>query len=482
MLKLIFLNKVSNAILKTITIIAVVVSMIGAFVITPIGVTNRVDAATTPISINMIYYGWFNSTVTNNIINTYPKYLVANSPAGPWGGNANISLFMSAGIKYFEYIDGGYEGTIHQDIPNDITHNLTYIEAAARAGAYGIFLDEVSDGIFLTPDYDYLEQIADKAHSLGLKVVFNTGMSTWADQLMNYCDFINSSETWSNTPLTTSQSKWASRTWLLTYGVYDATTAANLTIGAWSKGISAQYSCSAFSGLPYWFESYISQITPYVPTTYVPPPTTGQTSVTFNSTPSGAEVWLDYSYKGITPLTLTIPAGSHYIGFNLYGYHSNVPIVGTFVMGNTSLTVNGNLLTGQISSSSGVVTSTQTAVTFGSNLSGVEVWLDYVYKGVTPLTLTVSAGNHYMGFYKYGYHYNQAVTVDFSLSGQTNLNIYGDMLSGYTSIMDGTIIQLIRGLLMLTRSLWLVTVLQVHGEAMLISVYSCPRGSSIMNT
>jgi hypothetical protein len=431
MVRFVFLRKFARKILLAAVSITLVLSGIG---IPPLLTQNSVSAASTTLPINMIYYGWHDYTTDQRIINAHPQSLVSNSAAGPWRSNANISLFMSAGIKYYEYIDGGYEGTRAGAIPNDLWSNLNYIVAAASAGAYGIFVDQVSDGIWTPANYYYLQQIADKAHSLGLKVVFNTGMFAWADQLMNYCDFINSSETWSNTPLTTSQSKWASRTWLLTYGVYDATTAANLTIGAWSKGISAQYSCSAFSGLPYWFESYISQITPYVPTTYVPPPTTGQTSVTFNSTPSGAEVWLDYSYKGITPLTLTIPAGSHYIGFNLYGYHSNVPIVGTFVMGNTSLTVNGNLLTGQISSSSGVVTSTQTAVTFGSNLSGVEVWLDYVYKGVTPLTLTVSAGNHYMGFYKYGYHYNQAVTVDFSLSGQTNLNIYGDMLSGYTSI------------------------------------------------
>ena len=430
MVRFMFLKKFARKLLLTVVSITLVLSAIG---ILPLATNSVVSAASTTLPINMIYYGWHDYTTDQRIINAHPQSLVGNSAAGPWRGNANISLFMSAGIKYFEYIDGGYEGTRAGYIPTDLWSNLNYIDAAARAGAYGIFLDEVSDGVWTPANYSYLQQISDKAHSLGLKVVFNTGMFAWADQLMNYCDFINSSETWSNTPLTTSQSKWASRTWLLTYGIYDATTAAILTLGAWSKGIIAQYTCSAFSGLPYWFESYIAQILPYVPTTYVPPPISGQTSVTFNSSPSGAEVWLDYSYKGTTPLTLTIPAGSHYIGFNLYGYHSNVPLVGTFVMGNTSMTVIGNLLTGQISNS-GLVTSTQTSVTFGSNLSGVEVWLDYSYKGVAPLTLSVPAGSHHMGFYKYGYHYNQPVVVDFFISDQTILNIYGDMLTGYTSV------------------------------------------------
>ena len=428
MRKTIFSRKPAQLILNTI----ITLGLLGLSVFAPTA-TNRAAAASVTVPINMIYYGWHNATVDYNIISAQPQFLVGNSPAGPWRGNASISLFTSAGIKYFEYIDGGYENKYSRAIPTDLQSNLNYITAAAQAGAYGIFLDEVSDGIYTAANYYYLQQIADKAHSLGLKVVFNTGMFAWADQLMNYADFVNSSETWSNTALTTSQSKWASRTWLLSYGIYDATTAANLTIGAWSKGISAQYACSAFSGLPYWFESYIAQILPYAPTTYVPPPTTGTTTVTFNSSPSGAEVWLDYSYKGVTPLTLTIPAGNHYIGFNLYGYHNNVPVVGSFVMGNTSLTVNGNLITGQISNSA-AVSSAQTSVTFGSNISGVEVWLDYSYKGVVPLTLVVPTGSHHMGFYKYGYRNNQAVTVDFFLSGQTSLNIYGDMLTGYTSV------------------------------------------------
>jgi hypothetical protein len=434
MKKVLSSGKLGRAMLNIITMLA----LVGIFALAPVA-TNKVAAASATLPINMIYYGWFDAATNQRIINAHPQALVSNSAAGPWRSNADVGLFRSAGIQYYEYLDGGYENTRTGSIPTDLWSNLSYIEAAARAGAYGIFLDQVSDGVYTAANYYYLQQIADKAHGLGLKVVFNTGMFVWADQLMNYCDFINSSETWSNAPLTASQSKWASRTWLLTYGIYDATTATNLTLGAWSKGINGHFATSFFGSLPYWFESYISQLTPNAPTTYVQQtttfvqPTTGQASVTFISNPSGAEVWLDYTYRGNTPLTLTITAGSHYVGFNRYGYNSNVPLVGTFVVGSTSLTVNGDLLAGWVSSS-GLATSAQTAVTFSSNVAGIEVWLDYAYKGVTPLTLMVPAGSHRIGFYKHGYHYNQPVVVDFYLSGQSNLNILADMLTGYTSV------------------------------------------------
>jgi hypothetical protein len=221
-------------------------------------------AATVPIAVDMIYYGWNTSTTDQRIINALPEFLVNNSTAGPWNGNANVGTFTSAGIHYFEYIDGGYEGTALRSIPNDLQSNLNYISAAQRAGAYGIFLDEVSDGIWARANYSYLHQIADYAHSLGLKVVFNTGVSDWSAQLMNYCDYINSSETWNLTStLTAIQSTYANRIWLETEGVTDDGTAAQLTEYAWSKGVLAQYSCYEYLSLPDWLESYISDLRTY---------------------------------------------------------------------------------------------------------------------------------------------------------------------------------------------------------------------------
>ena len=140
---------------------------------------------------------------------------------------------------------------------------MNYIKATAIAGAYGIFLDEVS----ANPDIaslTYLQQIYNEAHSLGIKVVFNTGVSSWSDSLMNYCDYMNSSEIWQNNTLTKSQKKYGNRVWLETQGVTNANTAANLTETAWDNGISAEYACNEYITLPDWLDSYFSKIKSYV--------------------------------------------------------------------------------------------------------------------------------------------------------------------------------------------------------------------------
>ncbi|MGI2336713.1 MAG: hypothetical protein ACRKGH_08780 [Dehalogenimonas sp.] len=279
--------------------------------------TNKLSAATT-VSINMIYYGWHSPATEAAIINANPTFLVSNSPAGPWRGNANISKFTAAGIKYFEYIDGGYEGTRRGGIPVDLQSNLNYITAAAAAGAYGIFLDQVSEGIWTTPNWSYLQQISAKARSLGLKIVFNTGQNSWSDQLMTYCDYINSSEQWSNASLTASQQKWASRTWLLREGVYDATTAANLTQGAWSKGVLAAYVTPAYASLAYWLPSYVSLISPYTPSAPAPTPSytpsyssLGNTTAMVTSVPipTGASNEYSLSVRIMTSANAGLTAG-----------------------------------------------------------------------------------------------------------------------------------------------------------------------------
>jgi len=48
-----------------------------------------------------------------------------------------------------------------------------------------------------------------------------------------------------------------------------------------------------------------------------PPPSAG---VSFNSTPVNAEVWVDGSFRGTTPVTLQLPAGTHPVFFRLEGF------------------------------------------------------------------------------------------------------------------------------------------------------------------
>jgi hypothetical protein len=210
----------------------------------------------------MIYYGSNSNGVEQNIINAHPEFLVDNSPAGPEKGDADVVEYEAAGIKYFEYLDGGYEGTVQRTIPNDLQSNLNYITAAANTGAYGIFLDEVSDYPNAV-SLNYLQQIYDKAHSLGLKVVFNTGEANWSSELMKYCDYMNSSETWEDDHLTKSQNEYGNRVWLETQGVTDAPEAVKLTENAWEAGIEAEYACNEYTALPDWLDNYVAQIRSY---------------------------------------------------------------------------------------------------------------------------------------------------------------------------------------------------------------------------
>ncbi len=339
--------------------------LIAASMFTAVAAQDKVQAASPTVSINLINYAGDSTAIDNTIVNAHPAFIVDNSPAGPWKGNANINTFTAAGIKYFEYLDGGYEGTEAQAIPNDLNSNLNYITAVANAGAYGIFLDEVSDSPS-SASLSYLQQIYNKAHSLRLKVVFNTGVDSWSDSLMNYCDIINSSEVWNNGALTASQSKWASRTWLLTQGVNDAATAAALTKAAWAKGILAEYACSSYGAIPSWLPSYyalISGSSPVSPTI----------SITTN-TLTGGTVGTAYSQTltasgGTAPYTWTIVSGTLPAGLTLStrGVISGTPTTA----GTASITIKVTDNTGATATRSLTVAINNASVITGGNTTGV---------------------------------------------------------------------------------------------------------------
>ena len=137
MFKRIITRETLKRMLKPIAVIAAAIALITTFIVMPVTSQNRVEAASAPVPINMIYYGWLNSTISQNIVNTHPLYLVANSPAGPWHGNANISQFTAAGIKYFEYIDGGCRHHVGGDSQHFRYCPLDYRAYAVRAISQG---------------------------------------------------------------------------------------------------------------------------------------------------------------------------------------------------------------------------------------------------------------------------------------------------------------------------------------------------------
>ncbi len=91
-----------------------------------------------------------------------------------------------------------------------------------------------------------------------------------------------------------------------------------------------------------------------VPVTAGPTPdTTGQISI--GSIPGGAGVYLDNTYKGITPMVLSdIPAGSHTLMLRQTGYQGWTSTVN--VVGGSYTQVSGTLISA--SSTTGAVTTT----------------------------------------------------------------------------------------------------------------------------
>ncbi len=225
-------------------------------------------AAATQTPFNLVFYGSHMSAIDQRIVNANPMFLIDNTPAGPWHGNCNAAYFAAYGIKVFSYIDGGYEASQGRAIPNDLQSNLNYIDAiAAESGVYGIFVDEVSS-YPSSAGLSYLSQIYSRAKQRGLAVMFNTGVDSWSDAVMQYCDYMNSSEMYSGAAKTATQQKWASRTVLLTQGVGDASTAASLTKAAISQGYLAHYACASYGSLPSYLETYVSLVGGVAP----PPP------------------------------------------------------------------------------------------------------------------------------------------------------------------------------------------------------------------
>ncbi len=115
-------------------------------------------------------------------------------------------------------------------------------------------------------------------------------------------------------------------------------------------------------------------------------------SITVNTAPPGASVYLDGILRGKTPLTISTNPGTHNLKISLSGYKT---IVTTFSLG-----------AGQRKTMSYTL---QRVVQYGtlkidSNPQGAKVYIDGTYKGATPLSISsVRAGTHEVKVIKSGY-------------------------------------------------------------------------------
>jgi hypothetical protein len=142
-----------------------------------------------------------------------------------------------------------------------------------------------------------------------------------------------------------------------------------------------------------------------VSVTLTPVVTTG--SISFSSTPSGADIYLDGTLQTAkTPATITgVSAGSHSYILRLTGYNDGAGTV--------------TVTAGQMATVSVTLVSTTGSISFTSTPSGADISIDGTFQtSKTPATITsVSAGNHSYTLRLTGY--NDATGTVMVMAGQT---------------------------------------------------------------
>jgi len=142
--------------------------------------------------------------------------------------------------------------------------------------------------------------------------------------------------------------------------------------------------------------------------------------ITITSTPSGAYIYMDGTYKGRTPTTITdISSGTHIFELDLNGYY-DWKATRTISQGQNS----------PISATLSPIPSSPGSIHVTSTPTGAEVYLDGSYQGLTETAITgVSAGDHTLTLKKNGFQ-DYTTTVD--VRSQTTSYVTATMQSGPT--------------------------------------------------
>lgn len=135
-------------------------------------------------------------------------------------------------------------------------------------------------------------------------------------------------------------------------------------------------------------------------------PTTGDIQV--SSVPEGAAIYLDGNYRGNTlsgnPFDITgVSPGTHTVSLLKSGYQDYSTSVSVTAGG--TATISAALTQGSLPPATG-------SIVIQSSPSGADVYLDNVYKGLSPVTLNdVTAGSHIVTFRMSGYTDAQYTTT-----------------------------------------------------------------------
>ena len=176
------------------------------------------------------------------------------------------------------------------------------------------------------------------------------------------------------------------------YG-YSPLTIPNLPVGSYSM----KATLNGYTPDTQLIYVYSGQTASYYPTLQqspTPPRSTG--TVYARSSPSGAQVIVDGTYNGVTPMTLTLYPGNHNIVLKLSGYNDWSTTV--YVTAGSSQTINPSLTTAIFGS-----------LSIGSAPAGASVFIDSAYQGITNpsggLTLNnIQSGSHILKVTASGYN------------------------------------------------------------------------------
>ena len=148
-----------------------------------------------------------------------------------------------------------------------------------------------------------------------------------------------------------------------------------------------------------------------MPATPTPTPTSVYSSISVSSTPSGANVYLDNAYKGLTTLPMDgIANGNHIILVRLAGYQDwtqNVTVLGN----STSLTAtlvaisNTTTTTTTVTPTPTLNSTANGTINIKSSPSISKVFVNNVYQGYTPMILVnITPGNYVVMVRSAGYN------------------------------------------------------------------------------
>ncbi|MDO8873090.1 MAG: PEGA domain-containing protein [Methanoregula sp.] len=176
------------------------------------------------------------------------------------------------------------------------------------------------------------------------------------------------------------------------YG-YSSITIPNLPPGTYSM----KATLSGYTPDTRLINVYAGQTAPYYPTLQQSPPPPRSTGTVYaKSSPGGAQVYVDGTYNGVTPVTLTLYPGNHNIVLKQSGYNDWSTTV--YVTAGSSQTINPDLTPAIFGS-----------ISIGSAPAGASVYMDSAYQGITnpsgglPLN-NVPSGNHIIKLTASGYN------------------------------------------------------------------------------